>query len=547
MASAAELLEKSRSLHEAGQAQEALSAAKEALEKFRGQGDQAGLAEALRLVAGGQIELLEKKAEEVQHMVKDEASKIKKSASDGRLADALMGLAAAEVSLFKGESDKALKAATDAANALSKDGNDLQEAVALQMVVNAQLMRSNTPKAMAAANASLAAAQKAGDLKTQGAAWLAVATSRHTSGGEDAKEAAQRALGLYRELGNRPNEAATQILTAQIELASGDAQAALTCANEALTIAKNMKNWPQAAAALEMVVEAQLATGSRDEALAEAESVLSTIEKDAAGQPSKGVAPAMSALLVAHTACKGIDSALALVKKYIVQLRESGDQRGEVRMLHKLGTMSPVAPEALNSAQAALALAEKIGDAAQEAAIKSTITDLYVARGKVEKAPNRKQAMKALSELAKSLESQDGDRFDDAAKFLDGYYNALKQEDIETAMSRVISKDPPTYLAFLKEHGQMIADEKPASVVTGQTARPVPHEILYFGFTAGGISYGPRYRVNVPSYRRYNSETSSVAIVQLADCSDQWERELAYNPSMLDGVLQHSSSTGYEL
>merc|ERR1712113_370482 len=99
-------------------------------------------------------------------------------------------------------------------------------------------------------------------------------------------------------------------------------------------------------------------------------------------------------------------------------------------------------------------------------------------------------------------------------------------------------------MQFLKDHGQMIADEKP-NVVTGCTAKPVAHEILYFGFTAGGISYGPRYRVNVPSYKRFNSETVTLSVVQLADCSDQWERELAYNPSLLDGTLQHSAAGGY--
>lgn len=547
MTSARELLNRSRSLHEAGQAQEALEAAKEALEKFRSMSDQAGLAEALRLVVGGQIQLLEETPDTALQRLKDEAAKIKKSAADGKLADALLFLAVAEVQLFRAESDKALKLASDAAIALAKEGESRHESLALQMVVNAQLMRNNGLKALSAANGALSAAQKAGDRKTEGTAWLSVATARHISSGEDAQEAAQRALGIFKELGDRANEAAALILAAQIELSSGDLQVALGFAQQALEIAKDMKNGPQMASALETIVEAQLANGNQEMALSEAESVLAVVEQNAAGKPAKGVAATMSAVVLAHTACKGIDSALDLVKKFVVLLRERGDRRGEVQMLHKLATMTPIPPEAMNSAQAALELAQKIGDASQEAAIKSSITDLYVAKGKVEKAPNRKAAMKALTELAKALESKDEDKFGDAAKYLDGFYNALKPDDIEGAIMRVIAKDPEGYMHFLKEHGHMLADEKPQMVATGCTCKPVPHEVMYFGFTVGGISYGPRYRVNVPSYKKFNSETLTVSIVELQDCSDQWERELGYNPSLLDGALQHCAAGGYNI
>uniref|UniRef100_A0A7S2VNG7 Uncharacterized protein n=1 Tax=Zooxanthella nutricula TaxID=1333877 RepID=A0A7S2VNG7_9DINO len=252
----------------------------------------------------------------------------------------------------------------------------------------------------------------------------------------------------------------------------------------------------------------------------------------------------MSAVLLAHTACKGIDSAVALVRKYVVQLRERGDRRGEVKMLHRLSTMSQVPPDALNSGQAALALATEIGDGVQEAAIKSTVTDLYVAMGKTDKAPNRKPAMKALGELVKAFEAQDKDRFQDAAKYMDGFYNALKQEDIELAITRVISKDPPTYMAFLEANGEQVADQKPVAT-TGQTAKTVLHEMMYFGFSSGGISYGPRYRPNRISTKRFNSTTRTISVLQLNDQSDQWERELGYNPSMLDGTLQHTAAAGY--
>lgn len=541
MASARELLDRSRDLQDSGQPKEALQASKDALAKFRAEKDQVGLAEALRCVLGGQIKLLEITPENAQQAVKDESARIKKASADGRMADATMNMAAAEVYLFRADSEKALKAAMDAASVLGKEENPRLESMAWQMVVTAQLMRTNGPKALIAANNALSSAQKSGDRHTEASSWLAVATARHVAGAEDAKEAAGRALGIFRELGNQSNEASALILTAQVELSRGDSQVALGSAQDALNIARSSKNGPQAASALEVIVEARLATGHQQEALAEAESALAGIDEDAAGQPEMGVASAMAALLLAHTACRGIDSAVSLVKDYIVKLRERGDQRGEVRMLHKLATMSSVPPEVMNSAQAALALAQKIGDASQEASIKTSLTDIWAARGKIEKAPNRKIAMKALNELVKALDNQDREKFDDAAKYLDGYYNALKQEDIETSLARVIQKDPETYLKFLQEHGHMLTDDKPA-IVSGCKARPVMYEHLYYGFTAGGISYGPRYRVNDPTYKRFNSDTFTLGVVKLSDESDVWERELAYNPSMLDGLLQSSAA-----
>jgi len=544
MATARELLRNSRALQDAGQVEEALRVAKEALEKFRAEADQSGVAEALRPVLGGQIQLLEVTAEAAQKTVKAEGAKVRKTAPDGKVTSALLSLAATEVHLFRGESDQALKAATEADTAFSKEGEARLEAEAKLMLVNALLMRNNTPKALEAANGALAASQQSGDAAAQGAAWLSVATARHMAAADDAKEAAQRALGIFQERSDRANEAAAKLLIAQIELSTGDNQRALNAAQDALSIAKSTKNGPQAASAVEIVVDAQLASGSSQAALEEAESALAWAEQNAAGSHSKGVAATMAAVLVAHTACKGITSAIELVKKNVEQLRERGDSRGEVLMLHKLGTMSPIVEEALNSQQAALALAQKIGDASQEVAIRSSLTDLYAAKGKVERAPNRKIATKALSELAKALENKDGEKFDDAAKYLDGFYNALKQEDIEGVLGRAIAKDP-TALDFLKEHGHMIGDDKPKA--TGCTAKWLPTQIMYFGFTSGGISYGPRYRINKAPFKRFNDETISFGIVKLSEQSAEWERELAYSPSLLDGLLQHNAAAGYDL
>mmetsp|Transcript_57150 Transcript_57150/g.121501 ORF Transcript_57150/g.121501 Transcript_57150/m.121501 type:complete len:552 (+) Transcript_57150:311-1966(+) len=538
----------SQSLHATGKADEALAAVKEAESQFLSAQDQVGYAEALRLRLGLALETLELSRDEALAIAKEEASKVRKNAPDGRLADALMSLVLTEVHFYRGESDKALRTASAAAEALAQEDAPKYESIALQAVVTAQLLRSNGPKAVTAANGALSAAQKARDLKVEGASWLAVATARHVSGGSDAKEAVQRARATFQEVGSRPDEAAALILLAQIELTSNDAQAASAAARDALSIARETDNPQQSGSALEALVEALLAQEEASEALEEAEKLLKTLKDQAQGRPCRGVVTCMCGVLLAESASKGVEAALAKARSFTVELRETGDKRGEAKMLHKLSTMTAVAPEALNSAQVALQLAQQVNDATLEAAIKSTLTDIYVARGKIEKAPLRKTAMKALGDLAKALENRDAELFRDAAKYLDSFYNALKQEDVELALSRAMGKDPAGAMEFLKEHGTMLADAKPSSLTKGHTVKPVPPEMFYYGFRIGGLAYGPRYRVNKPAYKTFNfDQTAVLSVVELADVSDAWERDLAYNPSLMDGLLQSTSAMGYDL
>ncbi|CAE7255009.1 MET3 [Symbiodinium natans] len=228
----------------------------------------------------------------------------------------------------------------------------------------------------------------------------------------------------------------------------------------------------------------------------------------------------------------------------VEKLRADGDKRGEVLMLHKLATMSPYPDYALNTAQAAVELARKEGFAMEEKALKRTLTQLYAAKGNIDKAPNRREALLLLQDLARELERKDGDKFDDANKNLEGFWMALKQSDVDAAMQKVVSRDPVTYLQFLKEHGANVA-------VPGEKAAPPPgadvqglglqnklltgpKPYLYLSFRVGGISYGPRYRCCDLPMGVGGEPGSAVGVLALQDTSDDWERELQYNPSILD-------------
>ncbi|CAE7860039.1 ypfD [Symbiodinium necroappetens] len=240
------------------------------------------------------------------------------------------------------------------------------------------------------------------------------------------------------------------------------------------------------------------------------------------------------------------------MRRTVEKLRADGNKSGEVLMLHKLATMSPFPDYALNTAQAALELARKEGLALEEKALKRTLTQLYAAKGKIDKAPNRREALLLLQDLARELERKDGEKFDDANKNLEDFWMALKQSDVDAAMQKVISRDPATYLQFLKEHGANVA-------VPGEKAKPPPgadvqglglknklltgpKPYLYLSFRVGGISYGPRYRCCDLPMGVGGEPGSAIGVLELQDVSDDWERELQYNPSILDCALQNGAA-----
>eukprot|EP00440_Ansanella_granifera_P014040 gb/GFBE01015257.1/.p1 GENE.gb/GFBE01015257.1/~~gb/GFBE01015257.1/.p1 ORF type:complete len:567 (+),score=180.20 gb/GFBE01015257.1/:1-1701(+) len=554
---ARELLSEAKTLVGQLKAAEALGPAREAFTIFSDLSDQCGAAQALRPMLAAQMEAGELKPDEALKFVKEEAGKVKRSARDGRRAEALMQLAQASVHLAKAEPIKAIQMAKEAEVFFQReeDYTALAE-VLLEVIAPAHLLRNDGKKAMAAANLVLDVAQKVKDPEAEARAWGLVSAGRFLAKAEDAAEAGRKALELFRGLGSKIREASTLLQLVRGNLGAQDSQAALSAAREALAVARAAGSWAQVGQAVEALVESQLQAGSAQAALSDAEEQLQLLEQGTADSSrQKGIASAMSAVVVATAALSGVDAGLEVVKGFVEKLRASGNKRGEVRMLHKLATMSPFPDYALNTAQAGLVMAQKCGYPAEEKALKRTLTELYVAKGKIDKAPNRREALLLLQDLARELEKKDGDRFDDANKNLEGYWNALTQNDVDASMQKVISRDPPTYLAFLKEHGANVAvpgevattsmeGEIPGMGLKGQL-KTGPKDYLYVSFRISGISYGPRYRCVQLGCGVGQEPGAAVGVLNLEDISDDWERELQYNPSILDCGLQSGASGQY--
>merc|ERR1740138_1384620 len=221
-------------------------------------------------------------------------------------------------------------------------------------------------------------------------------------------------------------------------------------AREALDIAKGAGSPCQIASAVEVLVEARIANDNSQEAVEVATAELKALQQS--GSPY-GVATAMSAAIVAETAFRGVEAGLAKVKEIVEDRRSKGDKKGEIAMLLSWACMAQYPDVAMNTAQVAKKLAQETGDAIAELNINKRITDLWVAKGKPEKAPTRKQALFYLKELAAELEKEDGEKFEDALKKLGPYMSAITEGDLEAILYKVVLKDEALYGEFLEEHG----------------------------------------------------------------------------------------------
>lgn len=547
-----QLLVQARDLIDELQPAEALPLALEAQRIFKELKDQPGAALALRLVQAARLEVGELRPDDAFDAAKDEAAKVRRSAKDGKRADAILQVAMAEALLAKVQPGRALRAVAEARAFFEReDDSETVADILCSIIVPAFLARKEGDRAVNASNDALSFAQKLTDSRFEAKAWAAAGAARFAAQNQDAQEASQKAVALFGSQGKTAQEVLAILTMARGQVERKEAQLGLAAARQALEAAKAAGLWALAGQAVEVLVEAELLASSPSVALQAAQVQIQELQQ---GRGAAGVASAMCAAVVAQAALKGVDGALETVKQYVEALRAAGDKKGEARMLHKLATMSPFPDIALNSAQAALALTQKVGDANEEKAIKNTLTGIYVAKGKVDKSPNRKEALNLLSDLSRELEKRDAERFKDISKDLDGLWNALNQSDIDAALRKVIAKDPNAYLAFLKEHGAHLGNGGASipgapqkSQRSGQSVRPVPVQTLYIGFRMSGLSYGPRFRCCQPAMKKMYDPGSAVSVIELPGCADDWERELGFSSSLLDCSLQCGASAGHEV
>merc|ERR1712187_111714 len=202
--------------------------------------------------------------------------------------------------------------------------------------------------------------------------------------------------------------------------------------------------------------------------------------------------------------------------EFVEARRTAGDKQGEAYLMHKWATMTQFPDIAMNTAQAAKQIAADVGAMSLVLSINKSITDLWVAKGKPEKAPTRKQALVYLKDMAECMKVKEDEK---------GYTAFLEENEFWPKEGGATSGDQSGGEAFKK-------------FVT------VPYAWHYVLFRYGGLGYGPRYRCCFP-IKDLLSPGCVQSVVCLQDVHDDWERELAYNPSMPDCGLQTGAGAAY--
>ncbi|CAK0792862.1 unnamed protein product [Prorocentrum cordatum] len=301
-------------------------------------------------------------------------------------------------------------------------------------------------------------------------------------------------------------EEAERLLEEQAAAGAGDADArslfesrmgeALVAAQEALVEFRRASDAEGRLSALEVVVQCGLALNDQFGPLMAASDELAMLKKTG---DKAATSRAMDMLQSVQSARGDPQAALETAEEWLSLQRELGDLPGEAKALRVKASLKLDVGrhnEAAALAAESLKLYQQLGLQEGAAAAQRTVSRVCAARGVVDKAPNRQEALEALQGLAAAVEARDQRGWDAALKVLNET-GAYSQADVDGVMKKALEKDPVGAQDFLdkqgigsgqkKEHTKSASDAKFHIKEMNQTD-------LYVNFRAGGLQYGPRFR-----------------------------------------------------
>lgn len=318
---------------------------------------------------------------------------------------------------------------------------------------------------------------------------------------------------------------------------------ALYAAQEALVEFRRAGSAEGKVSALEIVVQCNLGLNDSFAALMAASDELAMLKKTG---DKIAVSKVMDMLQNVHSARGDPYGALEVVEEWLALQKESGDLSGEARALRVKASLKLDTGrnnEALALAGESLKICQELGLEEGEAAAQRTLSRVCTARGVVDKAPNRREALEALQGLAAAVEAMDQQGWDAALKVLNETC-AYSQKDVDDVMARALEKDPEGAQDFLDKQGIASGRREKASATSSDAkfhVTEVSRNDVYVNYRMGGLQYGPRFRC-LQGYR-FESSTSrgTFAVLQVSEEAADWESELVWNPGVLDGLLQSTA------
>jgi len=323
----------------------------------------------------------------------------------------------------------------------------------------------------------------------------------------------------------------------------GDSAGAIDAAQQALDLYRGEGNTKGMRGSLDTLIQAYALKKNSGEGFKIAHKELEQIRGK--GDMS-GEAGLLEMLMHAHATLGEPVSGSKYAKEALDIYRSLGDKAGEASVLHSMAEMSRALgemSEAQHHSEVAVKIFKKLGDKEGEDQALNTLSKVLVDRGFSEKAPKRKDAGKALRDLAKAVETKNKNAFIKAEVEVDKMSSLLEDGDIEEILHPILQKDPAN-IEFLEEQGWTVprAQEDPTRI------KQYPHKAFYLNTIMGGMGFGPQFRVVNP--HRVDNENNpfgskiAISVSQLAE-TEAWQMELGYRPGLLDSGLQQLGTLGF--
>jgi len=477
------------------------------------------------------------------------------SGDQAALAESL--LAAATLHSAKHETDKALKALKDmpAMASLGGAGRELEPHY-LKILVGAQLAKEAVAEAKKAASDMLAFAQGQGDKAAQAAAWSALASAgalqaRDEDGspslGEEAMQAADKALSLYQEGGDRQGQASAQLAAARARLAINRASEGLQKAQDSLELCRELGQTKGMVSALEVIIQAHSMAGTPMAGLRAANA-----ELERAKQQGNKAAQADLLDMLAHThATLREPVSAAMYARQALQLHyQLGDISGQGWALHTIAEMQRAQgqmQEATLTVQEAQVCFQAAGDRLGQEQALWTLSLLMAVQGNLEKAPGRKDVKQALRKFSRAIQDRKVEEFKEAEATLNKLQELIIDGELYEYLRPVVEADEGVK-GWLKEQGlDLDGPSEAVAQYTGTSIRQFPCKAFYLNMHMTGMGFGPQFRAVHP-YRKGNPSTApggvldccGISVSQLPE-TETWQQNLQFRHGIMDSGLQVGS------
>lgn len=356
---------------------------------------------------------------------------------------------------------------------------------------------------------------------------------------EEALAAEEEALAIYKSLDDEKGIAVCLTKIAKAKSMLFNYSEALSTASEAAAAWRKMGKAAGLVAALEVIISAQASLGTSKSGLNAVREELKLFKdsSDDANQAMLLEYASKVALDMGHTA-----EAIKLIEEHIELLDKRGEKQGKARkalqaaeLYNKMGLQA----DATRLAERAVEEFQDLGEAEKEAEAKALL--VAAETGTSTTLATQSQAKIALKKFIRALESRDLSEAVACEAELSVYSGTIGQQVIDNALNNLFLQDPEA-LHFLETLSWDCSSYKDS-----QKIYVWDHQACYLNFIAGGMNFGPLFRIVHP-HRKGLSSDKDVRCMSASQnhhpCED-WHRLLLMRHGLMDSGMQMMIQRGF--